>query len=260
MTRLFTYLLFGLLLTGQAIASPSSSYNKGNDAYAKKDYPNAITQYLEAYRAGMSHPYLLYNLGNAYYQSGDLGRAILFMERAFKQNPYDEDISHNLNFLRTQIQISVGQTQPRPFFQRALGAIAQMDPFWILTLHMIAFGLCLVFLIVKLAQGSSPLGPHRLNRWLLIAFAVYLALGALLITNWARERGETFAVITAEAVALRAGPGDDQTEIIKLAPGIKLQVIYEKDNWYQVKIAGYASHSSLDGLYGWVFREKLSVI
>ena len=49
---------------------------------------------------GIKNPYLYYNIGNAYIKAGDIGRAILWYERAKKEIPLDPDLRFNLEYAR----------------------------------------------------------------------------------------------------------------------------------------------------------------
>ncbi len=53
-------------------------------------------------RAGQWNPALFYNLGNAYFRTGDLGRAILNYERALALDPSQPEARANLQLARDQ--------------------------------------------------------------------------------------------------------------------------------------------------------------
>src|SRR5207253_531996 len=63
-------------------------------------YPAAATAYEELDRQGLVSADLAFNLGNAYYRQGNLGRAIWAFERAATLDPDDEDTRYNLKQAR----------------------------------------------------------------------------------------------------------------------------------------------------------------
>jgi len=55
-----------------------------NDLYSKGDYKAAAEEYEHIIAAKNVAPELYYNLGNAYYKSGEIGHAILNYERSLR--------------------------------------------------------------------------------------------------------------------------------------------------------------------------------
>ena len=79
-----------------------------NRAYQEGRFQDAINGYLRLIADGYKNGHLYYNLGNAYFRTNQLGRAILYYERAHLQMPRDADLSFNLRYAldRTQDAIS----------------------------------------------------------------------------------------------------------------------------------------------------------
>ncbi len=71
-----------------AVAAANHSYQQGN-------YQQAIASY-EALLKREQRADLYYNLGNAYYQTDNITRAVINYERAMQLAPGDDDIRHNL--------------------------------------------------------------------------------------------------------------------------------------------------------------------
>ena len=93
-------LLSFFILNGQTLEEQMQT---ANDAFQAKNYAKAIETY-EALLAADAHSYVLYyNLGNSYYRSGEIGRAILNYERAQLYQPNDPDVQHNLMVARQQL-------------------------------------------------------------------------------------------------------------------------------------------------------------
>src|SRR6266511_4693608 len=79
LTILFS-LAFGI--ASVAYAQPDSDFTKANQEYAQGHFKEAISGYEALVRSGQWSANLFYDLGNAYFRTGDFGRAILNYERA----------------------------------------------------------------------------------------------------------------------------------------------------------------------------------
>ena len=83
-------------LANNTVSEADSAYNAGNYTEAIELFSDVISN------QGISAA-LLFNLGNAYYQAGDLGQAMLCYQRAKKLDPSNKQIKANLNFLTEKI-------------------------------------------------------------------------------------------------------------------------------------------------------------
>src|ERR1035437_6730290 len=81
----------------------SDSLSAANQLYNTAKYQAAIRKYQFVIGQGFESSELYYNLGNAFYKSGNMTYAILNFERAKKLAPNDETITYNLDLARTQI-------------------------------------------------------------------------------------------------------------------------------------------------------------
>src|SRR4029077_16225226 len=65
--------------------------------YAEGKFSDAAQKYQALADSGIKNWTLEYNLGNAYYRAGQIGKAILHYERAFRMNSNQNDLLYNLN-------------------------------------------------------------------------------------------------------------------------------------------------------------------
>ncbi|MEX1326087.1 MAG: tetratricopeptide repeat protein, partial [Desulfobacterales bacterium] len=72
--------------------SAQEDFFEANRAYKNDQFQEAVDGYLKLTENGIENGHLYYNLGNAYYRLGDLGKAILFFERARLLLPRDDDL------------------------------------------------------------------------------------------------------------------------------------------------------------------------
>lgn len=72
-----------------------------DDEYKKGNYQQAIKDYEELLKKG-ANAELYYNLGNSYYRTDNITRAVLNYERALQLSPGDADIRFNLQMARSK--------------------------------------------------------------------------------------------------------------------------------------------------------------
>lgn len=107
MTRIFTTLILSL---GIFAASASPLTDQADQAYAQEKYNDAIDLYRQAANEEGTSSDLYYNLGNAYYQSGNASQAILAYERALRLDPTNSEARTNLEFVNERIVDKKGET------------------------------------------------------------------------------------------------------------------------------------------------------
>jgi len=114
-SRWFVLILL-LFLSGRscfAADAPSVEelYFEANRAYKEDRYQAAVDGYLKLIDRGFTHGHLFYNLGNACFRSGQLGRAILNYKRAQLLIPRDADLNFNLRYALDQTQDAITTDQ-----------------------------------------------------------------------------------------------------------------------------------------------------
>jgi tetratricopeptide (TPR) repeat protein len=100
------YLLSSLVCLPACAASPDSLYRQGASAYRAGEYAQATSAFREAVALQPASG-TLQNLGNAEWQSGHTGAAILAWERALWLNPFNQPTRANLRFARKAAQLEV---------------------------------------------------------------------------------------------------------------------------------------------------------
>ena len=74
-------------------AEAEKVWERANTLYINGDYVGAAAFYEAIVDKGYISGRLFYNLGNAYFKAGELGRAVLNYNRAQKLMPYDKDVT-----------------------------------------------------------------------------------------------------------------------------------------------------------------------
>ena len=148
---MFTVFVLSLVIAGISSADEAAqTFEQANQLYLQAKYPDAIAQYEKILQSGFESGELYFNLGNAYYKSGSIQKAILNYERARQLLPRDEDVQFNLQLANLQVVDKIDAV-PRLFVFRwadsmlALFSLSTMGwivySFFLLTLA--AFGIFL---------------------------------------------------------------------------------------------------------------------
>lgn len=208
-----------------AAAAPQPPLAAGAEAFRRGDWPEAIREYQTVIEQGAVDPNLYYNLGTAYAQSGDPGRAIWMLLRAKRLAPRDPDIHQNLDIIVREYAKSLpSQVAMFPFapVQAVYAALTLNEWAVVGAGGTVAFGLMLA-IVFMIPSGKA--GRRLLKRVAMLAF-VTAAIGHVFAgVKYYEEDYTSRGIIVARNTQPRAAPSDkaDTYEFI-LAPGTVFRV------------------------------------
>ncbi len=238
-TLLFGALIFvpGALADGGEMAAANVLAANGRTAEAIRAYENVVSQ-------GVDDANLYFNLGNAYYQNGDLGRAILNYRRAAQLAPRDTDIQHNLALARAQAPDQFKQTPDTivTIFLADMAGWLTLNETAVLTLLFWTV-LCLALLVVRrLGHGRRQM----LLKYSLLPLALLFLLSAFTLGSRLQTANTLKqAVIVAQVADVYAGPGEQYGSEFQLNGGAEVALYQTRGDWAQIGAPGAA-------LRGWV--------
>src|SRR6266571_6899824 len=115
---IFFCLIFGMALS--VFAQPDAEFAKANQAFAQGHFKEAIANYETLIRDGQWSANVFYDLGNAYFRTGDFGRAILNYERALALERHHPEATANLQIARDEARaLEMQQSWPERYLQFA---------------------------------------------------------------------------------------------------------------------------------------------
>ncbi len=220
--------------------------------YAKGNYQEAIREYEALLKEGVSAE-LYYNLGNAYFRTDEVTRAIINYERALKLAPSDADIQFNLQFARARTEDRLTPAADAFFVTWWRTAVNALSARGWARLSMAMVPIMLVMLALYFFAREEWLARG--------ACYVAIASGALwliaMMMAWLQHRMVTThdtAVITAPQATVRKTPD--------LAHGEEAMVLHEGTS---VRItdgsmADWREVSLTDGRSGWMLAKDLEEI
>jgi tetratricopeptide (TPR) repeat protein len=241
MKRLIIAFLFLLIfITVQA----QDSLQQAADAYEQGDYVTAIALYESTLMNGEGSGALYYNLGNAYYQYGNLGLAILNYCRATQYLPREKDIVAQINQARSERVDLTSEDSDWLNISANLSAN-------ILTLYemsLIVFMIWLTFFILLTVSIKR-------NFWRIPAMAIGTILLMALLLLGSRFYVETqrpSAVVLSLEAQVWSGAGEDYLPLFTIYEAAEIRVLEKRGDWIKFALP--------DGRQGWMLEEHLGYI
>lgn len=250
------FILYTILLVVSVVAmgaEPMSSehWETGNKAYIDGDYNKAIAEYNAILDGGEYSMKLYYNLANAYFKVGSIGKSILYYNKALRIAPSQEDIRHNLAIAEAQTKDRIVAI-PEFFINRWLRTLRNTMSCgtWSL-LSLLFFGVLLSFTLLFLLASRI--------RWRKVGFygALFSLVMFVAVTSFAiSSRNDILqheeAIVMGSAVSIKSSPDRSATDLFVLHEGTKVRIIAEVDEWREIVIA--------DGKKGWVEVKNIEQI
>jgi hypothetical protein len=198
---------------GAEIVPAEALFKQGTNAYARGDFTQAALCFKGVATAALS-PGALHNLGNAQWQSGQPGPAILAWERGHWLDPFDANIRENLRFARKTRQLD-----PPELTWYETGSTwlpAGLWP-WIAS---VSFWLALSLLMLPGIFRWKRAGWHQ--GIASAGFAVFLLTLPSIVGVQTRSK---LGVLLPETTSLRLTPTGEAQVLTKLPPGetVRLQ-------------------------------------
>jgi tetratricopeptide (TPR) repeat protein len=224
---------------------------EADSAYVRGEYQQAIKDYEALLKHGASAD-LYYNLGNAYYRTENITKAVLNYERALLLSPSDRDIRFNLQMARSKTIDKITPEQEMFFitWYRSLINLASVDG-WART-ALIALALAIILALACLF--SERIWLRKVG-----FFGGFLMLAVFVLSNvlaWQQKQNLLFrkgAIVTAPSVAVKSTPAKNGTDLFILHEGTKVVITDgSMKGWKEIRLA--------DGKEGWIESQKIETI
>ena len=232
--------------------SPAGMMAEANQRFERGEFAEAAQQYEALVGLGYRDAAVYYNLGNAYLESGDLGRAVLNYLRAEELSPRDPNIIANLDLARSR---SVDQLQAEG--DSLVASVADFGRRWA-TATEFGVAALLLWAVAGIAATVLIIHPGIRRRAVLrggavIAFVVMLIPLVLLLSMLFSNPYENTGVVTARTVEVLSGPGPQYGEEFALHSGAQVRLVDSRHGWLQVALPG-------GELQGWLPAHALEAV
>jgi len=255
-TKFFSLLLFYfstslLFFTSLSFASntdnPSVDFYKANIAYEQGKFDEAIKGYEKSLNTGIESGNIYYNLGNAYFKKGEIGKAMLNYKRAQRIIGQDSDLKANMDHIRSVIEPQV--TVRSGFFTKFYTNIIKdlsIDGLtvFLMVLYLFIFLMAVSFLFIRSARSYIKLP--------LIACCIIFVLAVTGFFIKISQKNQPWAVILDKEVDVRYEPFDSATVYFKIYQGHEALFLKAKGGWAFIKRP--------DGKVGWIKASSIEKI
>lgn len=242
-----------LMLSAAALHAETAeqAFDQANQLYQQGKFTDAIEKYEAILQSGLVSAELYYNLGNAYYKTGNIGKAILNYERALRLQPNDDDIVHNLQLANLMLTDRIEPT-PRLFiwdwWEGIKGAFSLSGITWI---AYVIFLLVLGSIATVLLAGTYAL--RRVGFSAALGGAVLLGIALVIFFGKLDDvQRSDLAIVTANITTIKNSPDPKSTDAFVLHSGVKVLITDRVNEWLKIRLA--------DGKVGWIERNACEVI
>ena len=242
-----------ILLVSLSSVTTSFAVTKteADSAYARGEFQQAIKDYEALLKQGASAD-LYYNLGNAYYRSENITRAVLNYERALLLSPGDRDIRFNLQIAQAKTIDKIVPESEMFFFTwyRALVNLMSVDG-WA-SVALVSLALVIILLLVYLFSERVWLRKVGFFGGILMLLLFVLSN----IFAWQQKQNLLFrkgAIVMTPTISVKSTPASNGTDLFILHEGTKVVITDSSmKDWREIRIA--------DGKEGWIESKHLEEI
>jgi hypothetical protein len=185
------------------------------------------------YEGAIRNGKLFYNIGNAYFRAGDIGRAILSYIRAARYIPNDHNLIQNLAYARSKRIDKIEEKQETKILKTIF--------FWHYDfpagLRFAIFLIC--YIMVLICASLLFFLKHPLLKWVIIISAVCAAifLGSLVIDMVSASKNNP-GVIISQQVTARKGDSEAYEPSFQepLHAGTDFNLVEVRRDWYYIEL------------------------
>jgi tetratricopeptide (TPR) repeat protein len=205
-----------------AFAQANTDFAKANEEYAQEHFKEAIAGYETLVGAGQWNANLFYDLGNAYFRTGDFGRAILNYERALALDRHHPEATANLQIARDDARAL--ELQPSRF-ERYL-QFAGINQYSVVAAVVFWLMIFAVAAAIVARRRSTVLVALSLCCLFVCAFAAWA-----IYTLEHGNGGRALAIVTGKDVQARLATADTANSVLALPPGSEIKILSTRGDW-----------------------------
>ncbi|MBN2279022.1 MAG: tetratricopeptide repeat protein [Candidatus Marinimicrobia bacterium] len=237
--------ILSLLITLAIAQDVDFLFEKANEHYQQENFREAIKLYEDILRNGQESGKLYYNLGNAYYKIDEIGKAVLYYEKALVLMPEDENLAFNLKLANVKVQDRI-QVPEDSFIIKVHQKFINLFSIYVWSVLFSVFVLmaALVFFIsVWLAKYDLKF----LRNFALIAIVMAMVSGYPTLQKHQKEELTSKGVVLETVVDVFAAPDSESTRLFNIHEGTVFTILDIDGSWFKIEL--------LDGKQGWVSRD-----
>ena len=223
-------------------------WNDANERYQAGKFQEAASQYEILLEEDIHNGKLHFNIANAYFKQGILGRAILHYCKARKYLPGDKDVIENLKLADSQREDLI-EDEDTAFLVGYDSLLRRLD--YQMVFFLAAGLICLAGILLLLRILRNEMG-RWLNYAIVFAAVWGLLFGIAASLQYGQLTRQDMAVLVADIADVRAGPATTETVSFTIHEGVRCRILDSTDGWYRIALA--------NGYNGWVPARSVAII
>ena len=236
------------------LGEAQASYDKGvslqssDPVAAKESFRRSTGRFQLLVDDGVENGRLWYDLGNANFQSGEVGEAIAAYRLAQRYIPSDGRVSANLQYARTLVRNPIETNKSTSMWKRLAFWHRALPTQVRLTVGIFCW---FVFWGLVSARVFRPIPGFKTATTGLGFFAI--AMGISVGVNIV-DQHQDHGVLTASEVIMRRGNGTNYPPMIKqpIHEGVEFEIIEQRPNWLHILLP--------NGSKGWIHEDDAQIV
>ena len=248
-------LILLFFLTSTLVVSASgltSLYRKAGEAYAAKNYDQAIALYQQAAAdlaaKGEKSFDLMYNLGCASFRKGDMASARLYFEQARRLRPLNPSVNRNLKVVIGKLKDKI-KVPPIGTVEKTYTRLVHSIPYPVLSGLLLLFWFLVFLFLGLLISGRFSRKPLYYGLGVSI---VLLLLTFALANSRAGELTKREAVVFQPEVEVFSEPSTSSSLLFRIHSGTLVGMEGEQSGFVHVTLP--------DGMNGWARKQSFKEI
>lgn len=247
----YSLIMLLAMMLGFTLEASAITKQNADTEYQKGNYQQAIRDYEEILKTRASAA-IYYNLGNAYFRTDNITKAVLNYERAHLYAPGDEDINFNLQFARSKTIDKITPASEMFFvtWYKMLVNYTSVDNWAKIGIFSIIMALILVLIYL--------FGPQLFMRKIGFFGGLFFLIVFLISNLFAYQQKQvqinrTGAIIMEPSVNIKKTPATQSADVFVLHEGTRVDITDKTINgWRGIRLA--------DGREGWIESKQIEEI
>ena len=209
-------------LTSPVLAQSDTEFAKANQQFAQGHFKDAIAGYEGLVRTGQASANVFYDLGNAYFRTGDFGRAILNYQRTLALERHHPEATANVQIARDEaraLEMQPGRAERYLHFA---------------SINQYTITAAVSFWIAVFCLAASIFARRRSAMLILVSICCLLALAISVFGIYTLDRGtkgQALAIVTGKNVQARLATADTAKSVLALPPGSEIKILSTRGDW-----------------------------
>ncbi|MFC2086871.1 tetratricopeptide repeat protein [Bacteroidota bacterium] len=249
--NLMVRMIVSLVFIFSVYLTSASDFERANRLYNADSFAEAIEIYESIVDSGFESAEIYYNLGNAYYKSHNLPKAILNYERARLLNPHDEDIQYNLELTNTMIVDKIEKIRPVFYITWFINVYRFFSPELWAIISGVAFVLSFLAILIYIFSGNIFVKRIMFYSGVfLVLISIFTFLFSYKHMQFIQQYNS--AIVMSPTVSIKSTPNENGTDLFILHEGTRVKIEESLGEWVEIKID--------DGNKGWMKANDIEII